>query len=435
MAKLLSKTGPIYTVEIDESLCNGCVLCMKACPTKAIRVRNGCARIEGICINCVECVRVCPRGAAKGIAAEDASLRQGGDYVVSPSTVLFSQFGEDFLPNDILLGLKGMGYGYVHDQSYTSEIFNFATELYIREQRKKPDPPFPLISSICPVVERLIAYRFPSLLSHIPPLATPREIVTREAKKRFSMKNRCRPEDVSLLHITPCPAMLIQIMEPLLQDPSYKDRAIGIAAIYEPLRTKMQKQAMEDDRVLHYSGGVGVGWGRSGGEIATLNAKSIAVSGLHETIRYLEKVEMGLLRDIEFLECRVCTEGCIGGPFAVVDRYRAKHLVEKLVRMFGAEKRVKYKYIVKLYKEGWFFSKKKRVPMDTRDPRLSISESIERQNRIEKTLQMLPGRECGACGSPDCRTFAEDLVDGRARLESCLWRVNDEGGREVTREC
>ena len=55
-------------VLIDEELCNGCVLCMKACPTKAIRVEeNRVARIQGVCIDCGECVKVCPRGAVKPI--------------------------------------------------------------------------------------------------------------------------------------------------------------------------------------------------------------------------------------------------------------------------------------------------------------------------------------------------------------------------------
>jgi Na+-translocating ferredoxin:NAD+ oxidoreductase RNF subunit RnfB len=422
------------SVVINEALCNGCVLCMKACPTKAIRVRGGIARIEGVCVDCVECVRVCPRGAIKELTPEYTTLKNGDLYVVSPSSVLYSQFGGDFLPNDILLGLRAMGYGYVHDQSYTSEIYNFATELYIREERKKPEPRFPLISAICPIVERLVAYRFPLLLEHILPLATPREIVRREAKKRFSEKNKCRPEDVSLLHITPCPAISSQIMEPSLHDPSSKDRAIGISIIHERIRQKAQEQSMEQDRVLHYSGGVGVGWGKSGGEIASLNAHGLAVSGLHETIRYLEKVEMGLLEGIEFLELRGCTEGCIGGPFTVADRYQAKHLIEKLVHMFGEERRIKYDYVLKLYNEGWFCSDRKRVPLESTSPRLSISKNIERQNKVENLLRELPGMECGACGSPDCRTFAEDLVDGRARLEDCVWR-QDRQRREVPREC
>ena len=131
---------------------------------------------------------------------------------------------------------------------------------------------------------------------------------------------------------------------------------------------------------------------------------------------------MGLLKGIEFLECRVCTEGCIGGPFAVADRYQAKHLLEKLVRMFGEEKRIKYNYVLNLYNEGWFRSDRERVPLDNGGPRLSISKNIERQNKVEKLLLELPGMECGACGSPDCRTFAEDLVDGRAKLEDCVCR-------------
>ena len=407
---------------------------MKACPTKAIRVMGGVARIEGVCVDCVECVRVCPKGAIKQLTPEYTTLKNGDLYVVSPSSVLYSQFGGDFLPNDIMLGLRAMGYGYVHDQSYTSEIYNFATELYIREERKKQAPRFPLISAICPVVERLITYRFPSLLDHILPLATPREIVTREAKKRFSRKNKCRPEDVSLLHITPCPAISSQIMEPFLDDPSSKDRAIGISVIHERIRQKAQGQSMEEDRVLHYSGGVGVGWGKSGGEIASLNAHSLAVSGLYETIRYMEKVEMGLLKGIEFLELRVCTEGCIGGPFTVADRYQAKHLLKKLVHMFGEERRIKYDYVLKLYNEGWFRSNRKRVPLESGSPRLSISKNIERQNKVESLIRELPGMECGACGSPDCRTFAEDLVDGRAQLEDCVCR-QDQRRREVAREC
>jgi formate hydrogenlyase subunit 6/NADH:ubiquinone oxidoreductase subunit I len=421
-------------VEVDEALCNGCVLCMKACPTKAIRVRDGKATVEGVCIDCVECVRVCPRDAMKAVTMEGTGLRNRKNYVVSPSTVLYSQFGGDYLPNDILLGLRKMGFGYVHDQSYTSEIFAFAVELYIRESRKRPGAPFPLISPVCPVVVRLIAYRFPSLLKHIPPLATPREIVAREAKKRLSAKTGCMPEDVNVLHITPCPAMMNRITE-IAREQGSGDKAIGISHIYESLGQTIQE--IDEDRILHHSGGVGVGWGVSGGEIAAMNANCLAVSGLHETIRYLEMIEMGLLRDIDYTEFRICTEGCIGGPFTVEDRYQTKRLIQRLVRMFGVEKRIKYKYIIKLYKEGWFASERKRVSLQEDRGQADgdhISERIERQNRVEDTLKMLPRKECGVCGSPDCRTFAEDVVDGKARLQSCLYLEGRTGKRAPTEE-
>ncbi|MCP4666960.1 MAG: hypothetical protein GY849_11390 [Deltaproteobacteria bacterium] len=420
MAEGVSEPKPAHYIAIDKTRCNGCVRCMKACSTKAIRVREGLARIEGVCIDCVECYRACPKGAIKILGTENTDLEDNSTYVVSPTSVLYSQFGEKFLPNDILLGLKQMDFGHVYDLSYTNEIFAFAVELYIRENRNTRDRPFPLISPICPVVGRLITYRFPLLLKHIPPLATPREIVTREIKKRLAEKTGGNPEDVSILHITPCPAMMLYIMESAAEKGS-RDRAVGINHIFEALNRSMQD--IRDDRVFHHSGGVGLGWGLSGGEIASINANCLAVSGLYDTLRYLEMVDMGKLNDIEYLEFRACKEGCIGGPFTVVDRYQTKRLVEKLVRMFGVEKRIKYQYVIKLYKEGWFSSDQAYAPWKATPHQLSsaeITERIERQKKVEKIMKSLPEKECGSCGSPDCRTFAEDVVDGRTSRESCF---------------
>jgi len=413
---------PIRYVQINESLCNGCVLCMKACPTKAIRIREGKARIEGVCIDCCECIRVCPRAAIQAITSGSLDLTEKDNVIVSPSTVLYSQFGEDILPNDVLLGLKRMGFGYIHDQSYTSEIFNLAVELYIKENRDKPDAPLPFISPVCPVVVSLIAYKFQSLLSHIPPLVTPREIVAREGKLRLAARHGLDAEAFKVVHITPCPSKMICMNESILQKHSYLDAAIGINSIYEELRNNIQD--VEEDIVLHHSGGIGLSWGMSGGEISGVDLNCLAVSGLRETIRYLEKIEMGLLGDIDYIEFRACTEGCLGGPFTVMDKYQGKRHIQKLVRMFGVERRVKYGYVKKLYDKGWFFTDKRAaLQRELTQPSPSdIARGIERQNRIEDILRLLPRKECGACGCPDCVTFAEDVADGRVSIQDCVFR-------------
>ena len=142
---------------------------------------------------------------------------------------------------------------------------------------------------------------------------------------------------------------------------------------------------------------------------------------------------MGLLQDIDYLECRVCREGCIGGPSTVADRYQTKPLVQRFVRMFGVERRIKYKYVIKLYKAGWFLSTKDRVHLKKSSTQLSISERIERQKRVEEVHQSLPRKECGACGSPDCGTFAEDVVDGRASLEDCFYLRSNQNGAKNCR--
>jgi len=52
--------GYFHSIRLLRSQCQGCVTCVKACPTEAIRVRNGKAElIEARCIDCGECLRRC----------------------------------------------------------------------------------------------------------------------------------------------------------------------------------------------------------------------------------------------------------------------------------------------------------------------------------------------------------------------------------------
>ena len=44
----------------------------------------------------------------------------------------------------------------------------------------------------------------------------------------------------------------------------------------------------------------------------------------------------------------------------------------------------------------------------------SMSESMRMMASIQQLRETLPGIDCGACGSPTCRAFAEDVVKGLA---------------------
>lgn len=425
------KEGSHY-VRIDEQRCNGCILCMKACPTKAIRVRKGVARIQGACVDCGECFKACPRGAIKVTTTISGGMGMRPFTAVSVSPVLYTQFGKEVMPNDVLLALLKR-FNYVYDQSYTEELFNVATELFIMESREKGEGPRPLISPVCPVVNRLIAYRFPTLLKNLLPIMTPREIVARELKKRLVAKGSAKVEEIGVYYITPCPAKMISIKEPILQESSYIDGIFGINEVYEEIRKNLQ--GLENEIVLHHSSGVGIGWAMSGGEVAGLAfGDSLSVSGIEETIRYLEKIEMGVFTDVDYVEFRACQEGCIGGPMTVVDKYQAKHILQKLIRMYGVEKRVKYAYAKKLYKEGWFFCERKGIPLKDELSRPDLNEAIKRQEAVEKLVRQLPRKECGLCGCPDCSTFAEDVVDGRNAIENCLPYRERMGKREEANE-
>ena len=54
-------TTYFHSVELQRNKCQGCVSCVKLCPTEAIRVRNGKAEILGDrCIDCGACETRCP---------------------------------------------------------------------------------------------------------------------------------------------------------------------------------------------------------------------------------------------------------------------------------------------------------------------------------------------------------------------------------------
>jgi len=409
-----------HFVRIHEDLCNGCVLCMKVCPAKAIRVRGGhVARTEGLCIDCGECMRVCPRGAVKAITTGSRKIdRPTAVAIISP--VLYTQFGEDITPGDIYEAVKGLGFMDVVEQAEVMAQYVKALELYIREKGKSRDAPRPLISPVCPVVVRLIAYRFPSLLKNVVPIITPRELSAREARKKIAEQRGVDPEEVRVYHVTPCAAKMISIKRPVLMERSYLDGAIGISTIYpEVLRElKARKEKKGEANARNRM----VEWAASGGEIDNMEEGNLlAVSGMQETIRYLERIEMGLLESIDYVEFRACGEGCIGGPLTVADKYQAKYTIRKLGRRQRQGLQADVAQVEERYKSGWFFTHWEPRPIGQREQTLPLAEAIRRQEQVEKLRRALPGKECGACGSPDCATFAEDVVDERASISECVF--------------
>ena len=50
-----------------------------------------------------------------------------------------------------------------------------------------------------------------------------------------------------------------------------------------------------------------------------------------------------------------------------------------------------------------------------------VSVAMEKMEQIRRITESLPGIDCGACGSPKCRAFAEDIVAGRAEAGMCVF--------------
>ncbi len=422
-------------VEFDEALCTGCTKCVRACPTKAIRIRNERAVLfPDLCIGCGECIRVCPEGAVSSTISYQRLEQTDKFSVAIVSPILYAQF-PGVMPCDVLVALNRIGFDHAIDLSYYLEMFQFAAEEFIGRNRETNEAPWPLISPICPVISRLIAMRYPNLLPHILPLKRPVALAGEEVRKKIAGQEGVTESDMILYHLTPCPSKLISDRANFLDDLSDMDLALGINDIYPKLLEAVEVVRDMNLSLFPYQhlsfvpNARGPMWGMFGGEIAGMSTdRVLAVSGLNECISYIEKIEMGLFRDMEYIEFRACREGCLGGPLTAVDKYEARSTVQKLIKMFGLGCRLQQKKLRRLYDSGWFFSKAK--PTDMKE-KYAVNEpplTIEQMQQIEQILAQTAGNDCGACGAPDCRTFAEDVVRGYADLIDCYRIALDRRG-------
>jgi len=411
---------PDHALRIDEARCTGCVECTKACPAKAIRVRNNVARIlPERCIDCGECYRVCPQRAIVPVTTTYTDLSAFKYKVALPSPALYSQFGPNVRPENVLQALLLLGFDLAYDKAYACEMVFREVKDYIEENYSGE----PFISPVCPAVTRLVQLMFPALTELILPFRPPREAAAKAIKGDVSKRLNIPEEEIGVIHITPCLAKLAAMINPPTGERPYLDGAVGISEVYGQLLTALKQTSKEaDSKPLHRSSGVGIGFGRAGGEVADLGfEESLAVSGVKDTISILRDVERRKQRHIKYLECQICPGGCIGGPLTVQNRYVASDTISKFVKLFGSKPKVD-----DMMKSGederTHFRLSKAIrpaaipPLDT-----DTSFAIGKMRLREEIVRKLPGKNCAACGAPDCLTLADDIVRGLAKIEDCVF--------------
>lgn len=404
------------SIRFDRELCQGCMDCMRFCPTHAIRIRaNKAVLIGELCIDCGECVRLCKRNAIVPLTSSIGELSRFKYTIAIPSPVLYSQFGRDASPALVLEALKKAGFNDAYDVACASEAVSFAIEEFL----KTPQTKRPLISSFCPTIMRLIQIRYPNLIDHLIPIESPMEIAAREAKRLKMKELGLRENEIGAIYITPCPAKMISIKHPPRKKHSFLDGAIGISEVFPLLLQALPfvdgSSRREEIR------GLGLGWPIFGGQISSLKAADcLAIGGLSDAIRIFDEIENGKLKEIQFIECHSCPTACVGGPLTVENPYLARGKVLKLVEKYGSKPCREKEFYQQLYNKKYFslpgkINASPVIPLDT-----DITKAIEMMQQKQKLFETLPKIDCGICGSPTCEIFAEDVVKGFSSEDDCI---------------
>lgn len=404
-----------HSVFLDPHKCTGCTTCLRHCPTEAIRVRDGKAEInEARCIDCGECIRVCPHKAKKAVTGKLDAMDGFKWKIALPAPTLYGQFDNLDDVDYVLGGLLSIGFDDVYEVSKAAEMVSAYTRLYLNTEGVKK----PVISAACPVIVRLIALRFPSLQDNLMHMLPPMEIAAKCAKERALGEHpELKPEEIGVCFITPCPAKASYVKNGFADYKSQVDAVVSISDVYFRLINEMKPDQLPAE--LSESGMIGVSWATSGGEAAALfNDSYLAADGIENVIRVLDQIENGNIPQLEFVELNACTGGCVGGVLTVQNPFIAKARLQNLRRFLPVSQNFlppEAQYIPAEY----FFNE---IP--EYQPIVQLGNSVAQSMRMLADIQSLratlPGLDCGACGAPTCRAFAEDVVKGTATPDACV---------------
>ncbi|MBR7117460.1 MAG: 4Fe-4S binding protein [Clostridia bacterium] len=403
-----------HSVLLDESKCTGCTTCLKHCPTEAIRIRDGHAVINpDRCIDCGECIRVCQNKAKKAVCGKLADINRFKYKIALPAPTLYGQFDNLDSVDYVLSGLLKLGFDDVYEVSKSAELVSAYTRMYLNTEGIVK----PVISSACPVVLRLISLRFPSLSEHVIHMLPPMEIAARAAKERALRKNpELSPEDIGAFFISPCPAKASYVKNGFGSYNSAVDGVISISDIYFPLIGLMKKT--DSPEVASESGRIGIGWARSGGEAtAIFNDSYLAADGIDNIIHVLDQVENGNIPPLDFIELNACTGGCVGGVLTIQNPFIAKARLQTLRKYLPIAQNTVDSDVEYIPESYLFEDMPEYHPMSRLGK--TIAESMRMMADIQRIKAELPGIDCGSCGAPNCRAFAEDIVNGNATENDC----------------
>ncbi|MDR2047555.1 MAG: 4Fe-4S dicluster domain-containing protein [Clostridiales bacterium] len=401
-------------VTLDADKCKGCITCMKRCPTEAIRVRGGKARIlYERCIACGECVRACPYHAKKAVYDSLDAINAFKYKVALPPPALYGQFNNLNDVNYVLEGLLAIGFDDVYETARGAELISEATRTLMARNR---DLKKPIIGTACPAVVDLILLKFHNLKDNMLKLITPVDAAAKLAREKAVSETGLKAEEIGVFFISSCPAKAYALKNAWGVRVPLTDGVISVSEVYFRLINEMPK--IKEPRELSKAGLTGLSWAVSGGEAAGIFGNiCFAVDGLENVVNILKEIEDEKIRNTDFIELNACSGGCVGGVLNIENPYIAKAKINALKKYTAISKNS----IERSGKPLEFFFQERGF--ETRD---AFKLDDDRAKAMSKLMQItdvykiLGHLDCGVCGAPSCKAFSEDVVLRGQEPSACI---------------
>lgn len=413
-----------HALKIREDLCIGCSHCMSVCPTEAIRVRNGKSWLMADrCVDCGECFRVCPVSA---IIIDHDDFNYIFDYkyrIALVPAVFTGQFPEDVSMRQITSVLMDIGFTHVYEVENGVDIVKGAIQQTVKDN---PDIK-PLISSFCPAIVRLIQVKFPALVENIMLLKPPLDISAIHIRK--TMADHGIPEsETGIFYITPCAAKIAAIKDPVGEISSSITGVINMDVLFNKVYRQVKRKNIQSctvpmGRMLSKESRC---WALTNGEASQIEGRSLAIDGIRNVTDFLERLENEEVSGIDFLELRACDESCAGGVLTASNRFLTAERLRNQVESNHPEEEYAHPDDLAPISENKDYLLQ-QIGIEEVKPRSmmkldeNMSEAMKKMEKVNRIMQLLPMVDCGICGAPSCQALAQDIAQGKALPNQCIF--------------
>ena len=404
----------VYT---EREKCKGCYTCIRNCPAKAIRVREGLAEVvKERCIDCGTCVQIC---LAKAKQAESDlgvvwQLLAGHQPVIALLSAPFPAAFPEVHPEQLVTALKKLGFSEVMEDSFGAELIGRKYAQFISKDKDRP-----VLSSNCPVIVAYIEKYYPSLINNLAPIVSPMIASGRVIKWQYN-------PGAKVVFIGPCIAKIGESRDEKVA--GVIDAVLTFAELKEMFAAK--GITPETEREGQFSGPK-----PNLGRLFAISGGLLKAAGLSDDILTNEIIDAcgrdympNILR--EFAEGNITAklislcfcEGCVDGP--VIDNdlsvFKRREIISNYTISQSdpaqTEKDIEEYAGIDLSRK--FTSQAVGLPAPSEE---DIQKVLEEIGKIDPSYRM----NCGACGYGSCRELAIAVCQGLAEPTMCWPYVLD----------
>ena len=397
---------PVYTIEAESQ---DCYKCVRHCPVKAIRVRDGhAAVIPELCVACGKCVEVCPVKAKQvrnGTGRLRLLLSEPAPVYASLAPSWVSEF-KNVTSGQLIRALKQLGFAGVSETALGAQLVS-------AQVARELDGGVTglLLSSACPTAVDFVRKYLPHLAGCITPVGSPLMAHARMLRDRYG-------DGIRVVFIGPCIGKK--------NEADRNPKLLNLAVTYPELRQMFREASIHPerlaadpaDRFVPEAAEEGAQYPVEGGMNDTIRFQTADAKVHYATLTGLDNLKLALgglegmpEGEAVFVEMLACPGGCVHGPCAEHD---SPGLLERL--------RV-------LRHTRWPDRPRERSTsgsIHAKFPGDAVAAPVPAGNDIVAALRSIgktcPEDElnCDGCGYDTCRNFAQALLSGHAEPSMCV---------------